>query len=53
MNTKDREKLFLGQVKDLLDEGAENLNSQTRERLEDLRIRALRSGEEKRHKNCS
>lgn len=46
MNANDQEKHFLGKVKDLLDEGVENLNSQTRERLEVVRIRALRSAGE-------
>ena len=41
MNANDQEKPFLGKVKDLLDEGVENLNSQARERLEYLRFKAL------------
>jgi hypothetical protein len=53
MKANDREKLLLGKVKELLDEGVENLNGQTRERLEQLRIRALRSDEEKRPKSSS
>jgi len=48
MNANDREKYFLGKVKDLLNEGMENLDSQTRLRLEHVRIRALRSAAEKR-----
>ncbi len=51
MNANDQEKPFLGKVKDLLDQGVKNLHSQTRERLEYLRIRALRSAEGKRHKS--
>jgi hypothetical protein len=51
MKASDQEKHFLGKVKDLLDEGVENLNGQTRERLEYVRIRALRSAEEKRPKS--
>ncbi len=53
MNANDQEKHFLGKVKDLLDEGVENLNSQTRERLEVVRIRALRSAGEKHPKSRS
>ena len=51
MNANDPEKHSLGEIKDLLDEGVENLNGQTRERLEVLRIRALRSAEEERPKS--
>ena len=47
MKTNDREKLFLGKLKDLLDQSAEILDSRTRERLERVRIRALRSDEGK------
>ena len=51
MNASDQEKPFRGKAKDLLDEGVENLSSQTRERLEYVRIKALRSAEEKRPKS--
>jgi len=48
----DQEKRFLGKAKDLLDESIENLNHQTRERLEYVRINALRSaGKEGHHKS--
>lgn len=47
MNANEQERLFLGKVKNLLDQGAEDLNRQTRQRLEEVRIRALRSAEEK------
>ncbi len=48
MNANNQEKDFLGKVKDLLDEGFENLNSQTRQRLEQVRLRALSVVGEKR-----
>ena len=51
MNANDPKEPSLGKVKDLLDEGTENLNRQIRERLEYVRIRALRSAEEKRPKS--
>jgi len=47
MKERDREEYFLGKVQDLLNEGAEHLDPQTRERLERVRIRALSAGEEK------
>ena len=47
MNANDQEKYFLGKVKDLLDEGVEDLNSQTRQRLEHVRMSALRAAGEK------
>ena len=48
MNTNEQEKRFLQKVKGLLSEGAENLDSQTRQRLKHIRLDALRSVEEKR-----
>ncbi len=47
MNSNDREKQFLEKVKGLLDEGVENLDSQTGQRLERIRIKALESAREK------
>jgi len=43
MNANGQEKHFFGEVKDLLREGVENLDNQTRERLGYVRIRVLRS----------
>jgi hypothetical protein len=48
MNAKDPEKLFLEKVQDLLNQGTENLGSQTERRLEELRDSALTAAEEKR-----
>ena len=48
MKTNQQEKRFLERVKGLLSEGAENLDSQTRQRLKHIRLDALRSAEEKR-----
>jgi hypothetical protein len=48
MNAKDPEKLFLEKVQDLLDQGTENLESQTERRLEDIRGQALTAAGEKR-----
>jgi hypothetical protein len=48
MNTSDPEKDFLEKVKGLLDEGADTLDSQTRQRLEHMRVQALGSAGEKR-----
>jgi len=47
MNPKDPEKLFLESVQDLLNQGAEDLGSQTERRLEEFRGRALMSAQEK------
>ncbi len=44
----DREERFLEKTKGLLNGAAENLDSRTRQRLEHIRIRALRSAGEKR-----
>jgi hypothetical protein len=44
----DREERFLEKTKDLLNGAAENLDSRTRQRLEHIRISALRSAGEKR-----
>jgi len=41
MNANDQEKSFLEKAKGLLSEGAENLDSQTRRRLERIRLDAL------------
>jgi hypothetical protein len=41
MNAKDQEKNFLGKVRDLLNDGVEDLDGQTRKRLEEVRTRAL------------
>ena len=48
MKTPGEEKLFLENVKGLLNEGAENLDRRTQQRLEHVRIEALKSVEEKR-----
>lgn len=48
MKANDQEKNFLEKVKDLLNEGVENLDSQTSQRLQNIRIRALRATGEKR-----
>lgn len=48
MNANDPEKLFLEKVKDLMDQGAENLGSQTERQLEDIRRRALDAAAERR-----
>ena len=48
MNANDREKHFLEKLKDLLNEGMENLDKETSQRLENIRIRALRAAGEKR-----
>jgi hypothetical protein len=47
MNAKDPEKLFLENVQGLLDQGAENLESQTERRLEEIRAGALIAVDEK------
>ncbi len=47
MNANDQEKYLLGKVKDLLHEGVEDPNSQTRQRLEHVRMSALRTAGEK------
>jgi len=47
MNANDQEKYLLEKVQDLLDEGAEDLNRQTRQRLENVRMTALRAAGEK------
>ena len=48
MNGNEKEDRFLEKAKDLLNEGAEDLDSKTLQRLQDIRIRALRATEEKR-----
>lgn len=48
MNTNDREKHFLEKAKDLLKESVENLDSETRQRVAQIRISALRAADEKR-----
>jgi hypothetical protein len=48
MNTNAQEKRFLERVKALLSEGAENLDSQTRQRLKHMRLDALRAAKGKR-----
>jgi len=48
MNAKDPEKLFLEKVQRLLDQGAQNLGSQTEQRLEEVRLGALSGAHEKR-----
>ena len=48
MKTSGEEKLFLENVEGLLNEGAENLDGRTKQRLEHIRIEALKSVEEKR-----
>jgi hypothetical protein len=47
MNPKDEERLF-GTVKDLLDDGVDNLNGRTKQRLEEARIGALNAAGESR-----
>ena len=47
MITNDQEKNFLEKTKDLLDRSAENLDSRTRQRLEQIRGKALRAVGEK------
>jgi hypothetical protein len=47
MNANDPEKLFLEKVQSLLDQGAENLESQTERRLEAIRAGALTAVAEK------
>jgi hypothetical protein len=41
MNAQDQEKNFLEKVRDLLNDGVENLDGQTKKRLENIRTRAL------------
>ncbi len=48
MNGNDQEKQFLGKIRDLLNEETENLDSRTRQKLEQVRMRALRPAAEKR-----
>lgn len=48
MNAKDPEELFLEKVQDFLDQGTENLGSQTERRLEEIRGQALITAGEKR-----
>ena len=48
MNANDREKHFLEKVEGLLNEGVENLDSQTGRRLAHIRIKALEAAREKR-----
>jgi hypothetical protein len=48
MNANDPEKLLLEKVQDLLDQGTENLGTQTERRLEEIRGRALMDAGEKR-----
>jgi hypothetical protein len=48
MNGNEQEKRLLEKAKDLLTEGAENLDSRTKRRLEHIRLAAL-SVTEKRH----
>jgi len=48
MNAKDPEKLFLEKVQRLLDQGAQNLGSQTEQRLEEVRLGVLSGAHEKR-----
>ncbi len=48
MNASDQEKHFLERTKDLLNEGVENLDQQTCQRLRNIRIGALRATEERR-----
>jgi len=47
MNANDWEKQFLEKVKGLLNEGVENLDRQTGQRLEHIRIKALKAAREK------
>ncbi len=49
MNANDQERFLLEKVKDLLDQGVEDLNRRTKERLEEVRIRALRPADEEGH----
>lgn len=46
MNTNASENLFSEKIKHLLDRSAENLDSRTRQRLELIRLKALRGREE-------
>lgn len=48
MNAKDIEKQFLGEVRGLLNQGMETLDIRTKERLEQVRISALRAAGERR-----
>ncbi len=48
MNAKDPEKVFLEKVQGLLDQGVQNLESQTERRLEAIRAGALIAVDEKR-----
>ena len=48
MNANDWERQFLEKVKGLLNEGVENLDRQTGQRLEHIRIKALEAAREKR-----
>ncbi len=48
MNAKDLEKQFLGEVRGLLNQGTATLDFRTKERLEQVRISALRAGGERR-----
>ncbi len=47
MNASDQEKQFLEKARNLLNEGVENLDEQTCQCLQNMRIEALRSMEEK------
>jgi len=47
MNANDWEKQFLEKVKGLLNEGVENLDRETGQRLEHIRIKALEAAREK------
>jgi hypothetical protein len=46
MNAKEREKEFLKKVEGFLNEGMENLDNQTAQRLEHIRMNALRTAAE-------
>ena len=48
MNASDQEKHFLEKARSLLNEGVENLDRQTCQSLENIRIGALRAMEERR-----
>jgi hypothetical protein len=48
MNAKDPEKLFLEKAQGLLNQGSENLESQTERRLEEIRALALNAADEER-----
>ena len=48
MNASDQEKHFLEKARNLLNEGVENLDRQTCQCLQNIRIRALRAMEESR-----